>query len=61
MGFFIGKLGRRHIFALLQKDVTKPSDIDGVLYISTDNEAWKLKLVAELKASGLEVDANRAF
>jgi predicted nucleotide-binding protein len=61
MGFFIGRLGRTHTFALLQSGVTKPSDIDGVLYIPMDDESWRLKLVKELKAAGMDVDANKAF
>ena len=61
LGFFVGRLGRKHTFALVQKGVTRPSDIDGVLYISLEDDTWKLKLVAELKAAGMDVDANKAF
>lgn len=61
LGFFIGRLGRSRTFALLKQGVTKPSDFDGVLYIPIDDGAWKLKLVQELKAANIQVDANRAF
>lgn len=62
MGFFVGRLGRKHTFALLQKGVTRPSDVDGVLYISMDDDVtWRMRLVGELKASGMDVDANKAF
>jgi predicted nucleotide-binding protein len=61
LGFFIGYLGRKNTFALLQKGVSKPSDMDGVLYLPMDEDTWRLKLVGELKAAGLEVDANKAF
>ena len=61
LGFFVGALGRDHTFALVEKDVTLPSDIHGVVYIPLDAGEWRMRLVKELKASGLEVDANRAF
>ena len=61
LGFFVGKLGRERTFALVEKGVTLPSDIHGVVYIPLDNEEWRLRLVKELKAAGLQLDANRAF
>jgi predicted nucleotide-binding protein len=61
LGFFVGKLGRERTFALVEKGVTLPSDIHGVIYIPMDTEEWRLRLVKELKAAGLPVDANRAF
>jgi predicted nucleotide-binding protein len=61
MGFFFAWLGRSKTIALLQKGVTKPSDIDGVLYISMVDESWELLLVRELKAAGLDIDANKVF
>ena len=61
LGFFVGRLGRGHTCALVVQGVTKPSDIDGVLYIPLDGDAWKLPLVRELKAAGMDVDANKAF
>jgi predicted nucleotide-binding protein len=41
--------------------VTKPSDIDGVLYISMDSISWKMELFRELKAAGMDIDANKVF
>jgi predicted nucleotide-binding protein len=61
LGFFVGKLGRQRTFALVEKGVTLPSDIHGVVYIPLDNVEWRSLLVRELKAAGLDVDANRAF
>ena len=61
MGFFIGRLGRNLTFALLQDGVSKPSDIDGVLYIPMSTDMWRLTLARELKSAGLDVDANKAF
>ena len=61
-GYFIGKLDRKRVCALVKGDVEKPSDYDGVLYIPLDNsDGWKLQLVKELKSAGLEVDANKAI
>jgi len=61
LGFFVGRLGRERTFALVGKDVALPSDIDGVVYIPLDQVEWRLRLVQELKAAGLQIDANRAF
>lgn len=61
LGFFVGKLGRNHTFALVQKGVALPSDIHGVVYIPLDESDWRLRLVRELRAAEIEVDANRAF
>jgi predicted nucleotide-binding protein len=60
LGYFVGKLGRAHTFALVEKGVELPSDIHGVVYIPLDDGHWRLRLVKELKAAGLDVDANLA-
>lgn len=57
MGYFIGILSRSHVFMLLEEDVEKPSDLDGVVYTSL-SEDWKSKLFKELKACGYKLDAN---
>lgn len=48
-GFFTGRLGRDKVAFLVQKDIERPSDTDGLLYIpfSTNNH-WKTKLRKEL-------------
>ena len=62
LGYFVGRLGRAHTFALVERGVMLPSDIHGVVYIPLDEGGqWRLRLVTELKAAGLEVDANLAF
>jgi predicted nucleotide-binding protein len=61
LGFFVGNLGRHRTFALVEKGVTLPSDVHGVVYIPIDDGEWRLRLVRELKAAGLDVDANCAF
>lgn len=61
-GYFIGKLGRKRVCALVKGDVEKPSDYDGVLYIPLDDSGgWKTGLIRELKHAEFEVDANKAF
>jgi predicted nucleotide-binding protein len=61
LGYFVGALGRKHTFALVEKGVAIPSDLHGLIYIPIEDSQWRLRLVKELKASGIEVDANHAF
>lgn len=61
MGYFIGKLGRNRVFTLYREEPNfeLPSDIAGVLYTPYDErDAWKLKLVLELRACGFKVSAD---
>lgn len=62
-GYFIGKLGRERVCALIKGDVERPSDYDGVLYIPLDaSDGWQMSLIRELKIAGFdEVDANKAI
>lgn len=62
LGFFLGRLRRKNVAVLYDSEVEieLPSDYDGVLYIPVDKAGrWQLDLVRELKAAGLEVDANK--
>jgi len=60
LGYFMGKLGRKNVAAILKGEVERPSDYDGVNYITMDlHGAWQLKLAQELDAAGLKVDLNR--
>ena len=61
LGFFVGKLGRKRTLALLLHGVTKPSGFDGVLYIPMDSDSWKMDIIKELRAAGMDVDANKAI
>lgn len=61
-GYFIGKLGRDRVCGIVKDDIEVPSDYSGVLYIPFDSTgAWRMKLVKELKAIGIDVDANLAL
>lgn len=62
LGFFIGKLGRQRVLALVQENdnFEFPSDYDGVVFIPFDKlEAWKYQLIKELKANNYDIDANK--
>ena len=60
LGFFLGKMGRNRVCALLEGDLEMPSDYAGVLYIPLDaTEGWKLTLARELRAVGMKIDMNR--
>lgn len=61
-GYFIGKLGRENVCALVKGNIEKPSDCDGIIYIPLDdNHGWKFQLLRELNAAGFKVDANQAL
>lgn len=59
LGFFIGKLGRANVCALYKEGVEIFSDYQGVLWAAMDQGDWRLKLVGELKAAGLDVDLDK--
>ena len=62
LGYFIGKLGRKKVCALSKGDIERPSDFDGILYVSLDDEdGWKIRLLRELKAAGFGIDANQVL
>lgn len=59
LGYFMGRLGRERVCALVKGDLERPSDIVGVVYVPMDDErAWEMRLVRELKARNFDVDAN---
>jgi len=61
-GYLMGKIGRKNVCALVKKNVEKPNDISGVVYIDMDeNGAWKHSLIKEMKSSGYEIDANKMY
>jgi predicted nucleotide-binding protein len=62
LGYFVGLLGRSKTLVLTKGQVEMPSDVLGLVYESMDrNEGWKMRLARELKASGFEIDLNRAI
>ncbi len=60
LGFLFGKLGRNRVAVLLDPNVEKPSDVDGLVYIWLDSGgAWKRTLALELERAGIVVDHSR--
>lgn len=60
LGYFLGKLGRKRVAALLKGTVELPGDYDGVVYTPMDAQgAWHLKLAKEIKEAGIHVDLNK--
>lgn len=59
-GYLIAKLGRDRVSALVKGNVETPGDISGVVYTPMDSSgAWKLQLVKNMRAVGINVDANK--
>jgi predicted nucleotide-binding protein len=58
-GYFIAKLGRKNVIALLKDNVEILSDLQGVLWTKMDEaEGWKLKVAREMRAAGFVIDMN---
>ena len=57
-GYLIGKLGRNRVCALLEGDIERPSDIDGILYIPYQS-GWDFTVGKELRSVGYNVDLNK--
>jgi predicted nucleotide-binding protein len=60
LGYFVGKIGRQRVVALMAPGVEKPSDIHGLAYVPFD-DTWKLRLLKEMKAVFPGLDANKAL
>ena len=56
-GYFMAKLGRENVCALVKGNIETPNDISGVVYVSLDPlGAWKLEVAKELKACGYSIN-----
>ena len=54
-GLFLGLLGKNKVIMLCKKDLERPGDLDGCIYIEADKYGgWKEKLRAEFDAIGIE-------
>lgn len=59
LGYFIGKLGRNRVMALVDGNIEIPTDISGVVYTGLDSQGfWKMALAKELKNAGYSIDMN---
>lgn len=52
LGYFMGSLGRERVAVLVASDLERPSDLDGLGYISLGGN-WQAALRRELAAAGL--------
>jgi predicted nucleotide-binding protein len=61
LGYFIGRLKRENVCALVKGDVEAPSDFDGVVYVKYEDgsTAWRQGLGQELQAAGYAIDWNK--
>lgn len=53
LGFAFGRLGRKHVAVIYDENVERPSDIDGICYISAGD--WRPGLARELHALGFDI------
>lgn len=61
-GYFIGRLGRSRVAALVKGSLETPNDISGVVYIDLDDRGgWKIDIAKELRAAGYAIDMGKAF
>jgi predicted nucleotide-binding protein len=59
LGYFVGRLNRDFVAALMVGDMELPSDVRGVAYIPyQDNDAWKGLLVRELRHAGMPINLD---
>lgn len=56
LGYFIGRLGRSDVCALVRGNLELPSDFAGVVYESMDRDGWRNALARELEDAGFEID-----
>jgi predicted nucleotide-binding protein len=62
LGFFIGKFGTARVAALVKGEVERPSDFDGVGYITMDQGGgWKSALARELEGAKMPFDHTSVF
>jgi len=62
LGYFIGRLGREHVCALIKGKLEVLSDFAGVIYTELDAAGgWQIQLAREIEAAGLQIDFNRVM
>ena len=62
LGYFVGRLGRDKVCALLKGDIEMPTDYVGVVYVKWDDAgAWKMSLAKELDVAGYDIDFNKVM
>ena len=62
LGYFLGRLGRERVMAILEDGVEIPSDYMGVVYAPLDDRgAWRQTLAKEMQAAGYVIDWNKVM
>jgi len=62
LGYFVGKLSRERVCALLKGDVDIPSDYLNVGFTKLDDAGgWHQELARELQAAGYDIDWNKVM
>ena len=62
LGYFIGRLGRENVCALMRGRVEIPSDFAGVVWTPMDDgNGWRQALGKELQAAGHQIDWNKVM
>lgn len=56
LGYFIGRIQPERVVALIKGEIERPSDFDGVVYISLEKDDWRTLLAKEFKAAGLQLN-----
>lgn len=57
-GYFMAKLGRENVCALVKGEIETPNDISGVVYVNLDLfGAWKSEVTKELMACGYKINS----
>ena len=46
---------------LIKGEIERPSDFDGVVYISLDDADWQMRLGRGLQAAGYKIDWNKVM
>lgn len=59
-GYFIARLGRKKVSAMVKPEVEIQNDIQGVVYIPIDTN-WQNQLLKEFHKAGLKFNANALF
>lgn len=58
-GYFMAKLGRENVLALVKGEIEVPNDINGVVYVNLDpNGAWKIEVAKELRSCGYAIPST---